>query len=490
MKLKIVFAASESLPFVKTGGLADVVFSLTKNLAKAGHDVYLILPRYYKINKTDYNCKPTGIPLGVPVGAHEKWAAVYTSDRIEGVKTFFVEHDSYFGRDGLYDDGYTGYADNAERFTFYCRSVLQICLAHNIAPDIIHCNDWQTGLIPIYLKTLYKHHKQFAHAKSVLTLHNLGYQGIFDKHDIVHTQLGWEAYTENCLKSHDKINFLQGAILWADAITTVSRKYAEEIQTKEFGYDLAPILVKRTHQLFGITNGVDYEKWHPTKDTSIPAKYSISHLSGKTICKEYLQHESKLPVNPNIPLLATVSRVTHQKGIDLLYEALTLIKDSHDFQFILLGNGDADILDHFRKMAHANNRRFAVYEGFDEQLAHRIEAGADIFCMPSRYEPCGLNQMYSLKYGTIPVVRATGGLDDTVEDWNSETKTGTGFKFKEESPACLAEMIIKALSHFHNIPDWNIMRKNAMNFSILWKDVIPEYEKVYNFLLNPSHKTC
>jgi starch synthase len=487
-KLKIAFASSEAVPFIKTGGLADVAHALSKNLAAEGHEVCLFLPRYYRVDKNRFDCRIVGEPVGVPIGQGERWAALYVSDTIPGVKTYFIEHDAYFGRDGIYDDGYNAFGDNAERFTFYCRAVMQACLAVNFSPDIIHCNDWQTGLVPIYAKTLYKNSRHFAKTKSVMTIHNIGYQGVFDFNDIHHTQLGVEAYNEDCLKFHDSINFLKGGILWADGITAVSRRYAEEIKTPEFGYDLAGILKKRSGQLYGITNGVDYEHWDPMHDRSIPVRYGIPKMRGKTICKEYLQNEMKLRVNSDIPLLATISRITWQKGIDQLVASIDSLRTRHDFQFVLLGSGDAAILDRYENLCREYPWRFAICRGYDDRLAHRIEAGADIYCMPSRYEPCGLNQMYSLRYGTIPVVRATGGLDDTVEEWNPGTKEGTGFKFGDLTVENLNDAIEKALSLYRTKEEWEILRRNAMKFRMEWIDAVREYERVYEILIHgPGH---
>jgi starch synthase len=487
-KLKIAFASSEAVPFVKTGGLADVTHALTRNLAAEGHDVRLFIPRYYAVDRTRFDCRVVDGPLGVPIGNGERWAALYISDVIPGVKTYLIEHDAFFGRDGVYDDGYNAYADNAERFTFYCRAVMQACLAINFSPDIIHCNDWQTGLIPIYAKTLYKNSKHFAKTKSVMTIHNLGYQGVFSCNDIDLTQLGREALNEDCLKFNESINFLKGGILWADGITTVSRRYAEEIKTPGFGNGLSDILKKRSEQLSGITNGVDYEHWDPMHDHTIPVQYGISKMRGKLICKEYLQNEMKLKVNPEIPLLATISRITYQKGIDQLLASIESLRVRHDFQFVLLGSGDAAILDRYESLCKEFPSRFALYRGYDDRLAHRIEAGADIYCMPSRYEPCGLNQMYSQRYGTIPVVRATGGLDDTVEEWNPLTKEGTGFKFGELSVGNLNNAIESAIALFHKKEDWEIIRRNAMKFRKEWIDAVREYERVYETLIHgPGH---
>jgi starch synthase len=487
-KLCIVFAASEALPFVKTGGLADVVYALSRELVSFGHELHLFLPRYYKIDKTKWKCRLTGGPLGVPIGNGERWASLYECDGIPGVKTHFIEHDDFFGRDGLYDDGYSAFGDNADRFTFYCRAVMQACLSLNISPDILHCNDWQTGLIPIYAKTLYKLFPNFAHTKSVMTIHNIGYQGVFNKEAIALTQLGWEAYNEDCLQFYQSINFLKGGLLWADAITTVSKTYAREIQTSEYGYDLAGVLHRRREQLFGITNGVDYGSWDPAHDEHLPVTYTPSRMRGKLLCKEHLQNEMKLRVNPDVPLMATITRVTHQKGIDILVRAIESLILKLDFQFVLLGSGDSAILDKLDELKREYPDRIALSRGYNEPLAHRIEAGADIYLMPSRYEPCGLNQMYSLRYGTIPVVRATGGLDDTVDEWDAKGGEGTGFKFRDATIESLAGAILKANALYREKESWETIRRNAMHVRLDWREAVAAYEQVYGFAIHgPGH---
>jgi starch synthase len=475
--MKICIAASESLPFVKTGGLADVTFSLSKALAKRGHDVIVVLPRYYKIDKHRFHCIKSPSPLGVPVGFGERWAGVYVSDEIPGVKTYFIEHDDLFGREGLYDDGYSSYSDNALRFTFFSRAVLQLCLYLKFNPDIVHCNDWQTSLIPLFLKTHYKNSELLGKSKSVMTIHNIGYQGVFNAHDIVHTQLGWEYFNEDCLKFYDALNFLKCGILWADSVTTVSRKYAEEVMDPEFGYDLAGIIRRRSNDLYGITNGVDYADWNPVSDHHIPARFSRSDTSGKKECKAALQKELGLPAAEDVPLLSTITRITHQKGIDILINALEIAAGKRDFQYALLGTGDGNIISWLKDLSRKNPGRYALINTFDNALSHRMEAGSDIYLMPSRYEPCGLNQMYSLAYGTIPVVRATGGLDDTVTEWNG--KTGNGFKFEGYSSEDLSVEICKAIDAFHS-DKWSALVKNAMDFRLSWEDVVLEYEQMYS----------
>lgn len=481
-KLKIAFISSEAVPFAKTGGLADVSGALPEALAAAGHEVILVIPRYYVIDKEKYRCKKIGDPLGVPLGFGEEWAAIYESDEIKGLKTYFIEHEGFFGREGLYDDGVNGYDDNAKRFTFFSRAVMQAILALDFKPDIVHCNDWQTGLVPIYMKTFYKENPNFKNAKSIMTIHNIGYQGVFWKDEIVWNQLGWGAFTEDCLKFYENINFLKGGILWADAVTTVSKKYAEEITEPEFGYDLAGILRIRKDKLFGVLNGVSYTEWNPETDTFIKKNYSITNIDGKKDCKEALQIEMGLPVNSNIPLYGAVTRITHQKGMDVLAHALGHFLSEKDAQFILLGSGDPHILGHYEYLSSIFPDKIAVYKGYNNALAHKVEAGSDVFIMPSRYEPCGLNQMYSLKYGTVPVVRATGGLDDTVEQWAPRKKTGNGFKFNDLNVDELNKVLVKSFNLYKKPEEWKIIVENGMQFHNSWDDAVKEYEKIYKKL--------
>lgn len=487
-RLKIAFITSEAIPFAKTGGLADVCGALPKALADKGHEVIIIMPRYYGVDKLRFHCRQVNGPLGVPIGASEDWAAIFTSDEIKGVKTYFIEHDNYFGRDGMYDNGYDPYPDNARRFTFFSRGALQAICALHFKPDIIHCNDWQTGLVPIFAKTLYKNNLYIKKSKTLMTIHNIGYQGVFNKNEIFWSQLGWEAYTEENLKFFDNINFLKGALLFSDAISAVSKKYAEEIQTREYGYDLSGVLKMKQSVLHGITNGVDYSEWDPANDKLIPFNYSVKDLSGKAGCKEILQKETGLPVSPDIPLIATISRVTYQKGMDILANSIGKLLSERNIQFIMLGSGDKTILDVFQCLKNIFPEKLSLVIGYNNKLAHLIEAGADIYAMPSRYEPCGLNQMYSLKYGTIPVVRATGGLDDTVEEWDPVNKTGTGFKFKNFSEIELETELIKAVDLYNNDSSgWKLLQKNGMTYHNSWEDAAAEYENLYYHLKSQEH---
>ncbi len=481
--MKIAFATSEAYPFAKTGGLADVSVALPAALARRGHDVRIVMPRYYVVDRERFGLRVVGGPLGVPLDGGEKWAAILESLHIPEVPVYFIEHDAYFGRDGLYDDGYTAYTDNAERFIFFCSGVMQALKDIGFAPDIIHCNDWQTGLIPVYHKTLYKNDPFFDGSATVMTVHNAGYQGVFPAEHYHLTRLDPGLFTDDGLEFFNQMNFLKGGILFADAVTTVSRKYADELSTPEFGYDLADVFQKVKDRFRGITNGVDYSRWSPESDPFIPVRYSREKMDGKRACREALQAKMGIEIDPTAPLAGTISRVTYQKGMDVLADALHPLLADENLQFILLGQGDDWILDRFGELKRLFPGRVGLFRGYDEKLSHLMEAGLDIYLMPSRYEPCGLNQMYSMRYGTIPVVRATGGLDDTVIEWDDRSLRGNGFKFTELTEKALYEKIRYVIRCFYNTRSWKALQKNAMEFSYSWSDAALEYEKMYEAIL-------
>ncbi|HQP47777.1 MAG TPA: glycogen synthase GlgA [Spirochaetota bacterium] len=481
--MNIAFITSEAYPFIKTGGLADVSYSLPRALAERGHDVRLFLPRYYRVGKDYFSLKPVGGPLGVPFGGGEKWGALFESGYVPGIVTYFIEHEAYFGRDGLYDDGYNAYSDNGERFAFFARAVMQAMKALDFLPDIIHCNDWQTGLVPVHAKTTYGGDPFFRKAASIITVHNVGYQGVFDRGVFSQTHLPWEHFSPGGLEYYGQINFLKGGIHFSDAVTTVSRKYAMEIQREEFGYNLAGVFSGVCDRLYGITNAVDYGKWDPSADPYIPARYSSSRMEGKAFCKGKLQHVMELDINPSIPIVGIITRLTYQKGVDVLLEALEEMIPGGTLQFVMLGTGEEWLIQRFQALRDRHQGRVGVFWGYSEEHAHLIEAGSDIYVMPSRYEPCGLNQMYSLKYGTIPVVRATGGLDDTVTQWDAEAGTGNGFKFSLLEHDVVRDTLYAAMSAFKNKVQWRQLQQNAMAFHYSWDDAVSEYETVYDTAL-------
>ncbi|HPA70818.1 MAG TPA: glycogen synthase [Spirochaetota bacterium] len=481
--MRIAFITPEAYPFVKTGGLADVAHSLPRAMARLGHDVRLVIPRYYRVDKERFGLKLVPPPLGVPLGSGEKWAAVYESRFVAEVPAYFIEHDNFFGRDGLYDDGYGAYADNGERFAFFCRAALQALKALDFRPDIIHCNDWQTGLAPVYLRTAYARDAFFRGAASVITVHNVGYQGVFPDSMMECALLGREHFHSGALEYFGQVNFLKGGLVFSDAVTTVSRRYAGEIQTPEFGYNLAGVFASLGGRLYGITNGVDYGKWEPSTDARIPARYSADELAGKIKCRKALQRRFNLPAQGKDPIVGTVSRLTYQKGMDVLAEALFLLMRDRKFQFVLLGSGEDGIIRRFEELRRAFPDRVGLFWGYDEELAHLVEAGIDIYAMPSRYEPCGLNQMYSLRYGSVPVVRATGGLDDTVMDEFAFPGKGTGFKFSELTPAVLADTFSKVFRAFRDKAAWGDIVRRGMAVHYSWDDAAREYGKVYGAVL-------
>lgn len=481
-RLNIFFATSEASPYAKTGGLADVSEALPKALAKRGHNLIVVIPFYRQVMEGNFNLNPTNISFPVPFGSKEIEARVF-KDRLEkNLVFYFIKRDEFFDRSRLYGTADGDYMDNGERFIFFSRSVLGLAEALNITPHIIHANDWQSALIPVFLKNLPRYSSIFKETKAVFTIHNLAYQGIFPREIMDLTGLPEKLFSMNGLEFYDKINFIKGGIIYADAVTTVSRKYAQEIQTPEYGYGLEGVLKEKSARLFGVLNGVDYSQWNPETDSLLPANYNKEDLSGKVVCKKELKKAFGLKGKDTIPLIGMISRLAGQKGFDILAEALKKMK-KEEFQFILLGQGEAYYENLLSQMSAKNPEKWSVKIAFDNKLAHLIEAGSDMFLMPSRYEPCGLNQMYSLRYGTIPIVRATGGLDDTITDFDPEKGKGNGFKFKEYSSFALCRAILKALSCYRNKSIWQNLIQNAMKEDFSWEKSAGQYEEIYRQVL-------
>ena len=476
--MKIMFASSEAVPFAKTGGLADVSGSLPKILAQMGHEVFLILPKYRMVDEKRFSLTKTGILLKVPIAHRVETAEVYSFEPAPHFHALFIRKDAYYDRDQLYGTPSGDFEDNAERFTFFSRAFVEAALALDLNPDILHCNDWQTGLAPVYLKTFYQSSSSLRQAASIFTIHNIGYQGLFWHYDMQLTNLGWELFTPQALEFYGKINFLKAGIVFADAITTVSQKYMEEIQTSEFGAGLDGVLRDRRSDLYGILNGVDYEEWSPKKDSFIKERYDPADLKGKKACKTDLQREFGLTVNGETPLIGTISRLDDQKGFDLIAAIMETLVGLGP-QFILLGTGKDKYHLLFETLRKKYPQQLGIKIAFDNVLAHKIEAGADMFLMPSRYEPCGLNQIYSLKYGTVPIVRATGGLDDTIQDFNPRNGEGNGFKFQEYSANCLLQAIKRALRVYGDRPCWEKLMARGMSADFSWERSAGRYLQVY-----------
>ncbi len=480
-KLKILLVSSECVPFAKSGGLADVAGALPAALRKLGHDARIVIPKYGFIDARKYNIKPLISSMGVWMGDRQEWCTVYETTIDDGVPVYLIEFNLFFERGGLYhDEDFRDYLDNPRRFAFLSRAALQLCKDIAFKPDIVHANDWQTALAPAYLKVWHWNDPVLGGAASVLTIHNMVYQGIYPKSHYPYIGLGENNFTEDRLECFGRVNFLKGGIYFADMVNTVSPSYCRETKTPEGGYGLAPYLNNIGDRYTGILNGVDYNHWHPENDDLIPASYSADDMSGKAICKKVLQKSMLLNEELNVPIIGIVSRFVPQKGLHLLVECIESILHNMAVQFAILGSGEKGLESYFYSLPSRFPGRVGSYIGYSNEMAHLIEAGSDFFLMPSLYEPCGLNQIYSLKYGTLPIVRATGGLEDTVENYNEKTGDGTGFKFYEASANAIYYTVGWAVSTYYDRKSHiDKMRKSAMDKHFSWEDSALEYEKLY-----------
>jgi len=478
-KLKILFASSEVAPFAKTGGLADISASLPEAIASSGHQVRVIMPMYRSVMEGNFKLKPLEKSLELSFRGRLLKDQVFYSEIARNLLIYFIKRDEFFDRDMLYGTSKGDYPDNADRFIFFSKGILNLCKLIDFKPDVIHCNDWQTGLAPVYLKSLGKNDPFFRNARTVFTIHNLAYQGVFPEEYIAISELPPEFFSIKGLEYYGKINFMKGGILFSDIITTVSEKYAGEIQTSEYGYGLDGVLRDRSNDIYGVLNGVDYTEWNPETDSHLAANYNAKDISGKRKCKEELIEIFKLEGSVKIPVIGIVSRLSDQKGFDILADAMDELMRMQ-LLLVLLGKGDEKYENKFVELGEKYKGRLGVKVAFDNVLAHKIEAGSDMFLMPSRYEPCGLNQMYSLKYGTIPVVRATGGLEDTIKEFDPETQKGNGFKFAEYSPGAMIQELKKALEIYQNKDLWLRLMRNAMIEDFSWKKSALKYIDIYS----------
>lgn len=480
--MKILMVASEAVPYAKTGGLADVAGILPKFLKKAGHDVRVVIPLHGCINQEKFELRPIPGPLGVWMGTFgELWCEILESTLPESdVPIYFIKYDHFFGRAQLYNEpSGAGFLDNDNRFVFLSRAALQVCKKIGFAPDVVHCNDWHTAATPIFLNTVYRNDETLGQTASLLTIHNMEYQGRYYPGLMDVMDIGWEHFTHLELEWHNQVNLLKGGIYHATLFNAVSHGYAREIQTPQFGHGLEGVVQNRIQALRGVLNGMDYEEWNPATDKYIPAHYDIGDMDGKLVCKRKLQEEFGLPVRDDVPVFGLVARLVDQKGIRTLaaiFEALMGL----DLQIVILGSGEAWAHDFLNEMAARYPQKFGCYLGYSNPIAHRIEAGSDFFLMPSVFEPCGLNQLYSLRYGTLPIVHAVGGLNDTVENFDEYAHSGTGFKYNDQTPDALYNTIGWALSTWYHRPDdISMLRQNAMQKRFSWEQSSAEYVKLY-----------
>lgn len=480
--LKICLAASEVAPFAKTGGLADVAGALPVYLQQAGHDVRLFMPHYAQIDSAEYDLVPVDFLQGVPIQLGSNRFSIFVSTgKMPGsdLDVYFIGCPQLYHRPGIY----TGEWDEHLRFAVLSAATLECCQRMGFSPDIVHANDWHTALLPIYLKTLYSWDQQrFGHTKTILTIHNIAYQGIFPSEVV--GNLGLEPYSgllyqEDLAKG--MVNFLKTGLLYTDVISTVSPTYAQEIRTETFGEGLEGLLRERSASVVGILNGVDYTSWNPQEDAYIAQQYGPDDVAeGKRANRDHLLKQMGLPpAGDNVPVLGIVSRLVAQKGFELTMEALPDALRYLDMRFVVLGTGESRFEEHFQWLQKAFPQKVCYYRGYSEKLAHMIEAGADIFIMPSRFEPCGLNQMYSLKYGTPPLVRKTGGLADTVEHWREPAGEGTGFVFEHYDSTGFAWALKEALTAYKNPEGWAQLRQNGMAKDYSWERQAAEYEKLF-----------
>jgi starch synthase len=463
--MKILHAASEVVPFAKTGGLADVAGALPLAQEELGNEVIIAMPDY----KTIHNSCLAGRPAKLKIQKLNDGISYTIIGK--NLKVYFIENDKYFNRDGLYGDKAGDHKDNLDRFSFYCKRTIQLLKEIGFSPDVVNAHDWQSALIPVYLKTLFAQDAFYKNIKTVLTIHNIGYQGLFPKEEFPKLGLEWKYFTMDTLEFYEKVNILKGGMIFADLINTVSPTYSKEIQTKEFGFGLEGILNKRKNAVFGILNGLDYSIWNPQQDKFITKNFSVNDIEAKSKNKEALQKICQLPAKKDIPLLGIVSRLAEQKGFDILAGAIEKICRM-GLQLVILGTGDIKYHVLLEKMEKKYSDSLSLHLKFDDALAHKIYAGSDIFLMPSKYEPCGLGQLISFKYGTIPLVFKTGGLADTVNKEN-------GFVFDKYNKDELIRTIQNAIKTYENKKLWLQLIKKAMQYDFSWEEAAKKYLQLY-----------
>lgn len=483
-ELKILMVASEASPYAQTGGLADVIGALPDALARLGHQVSVALPFYRDISQRAGDLGLTEKPMTLPVGNDQAQIYLHQPDKTKNHSLVFIGNDELYDRENLYGDQTGDYPDNDRRFSFFARAALEACKRLNFRPDIIHCHDWQAGLAPVYLKTDYQEDPVFRNTASVFSIHNLGYQGLFPHESLGIAGLRYDkVFHIDGVEFYGQISFLKGGINYSEIVSTVSPRYAREIQTSEYGCGMEGVLSSRKDAVFGILNGVDYEQWNPQTDPALAAPFSLEDLRGKSACKKALLAELGLPDSLlEQPVIGIVSRLAQQKGLDILAEAFQRLMKKQ-VGFILLGSGERELEEQFGLFAEHYRQKTAVRLTWNPDLARRIYAGCDFILIPSRYEPCGLTQMYAMRYGTVPIVRATGGLFDTVEPWNARRASGTGFLFAETSTEALLAAVETALKTYRQPKQMAALTKNIMTADFSWDQSAKRYEELYQTAL-------
>jgi len=485
--MKVLLVTSEAVPFAKTGGLADVAGALPVELERLGHEPIVIMPAYRSAKRHDL--EDTGVTFTVPIGSKNVTGRFLRSTLPDShVPVYFVDHDDYYDRDSLYTINGQDYPDNCERFTFFCRAVMEAIKLFDWQLDVVHLNDWQSGLVAAYFKTEYRGVPGYERPVILFTIHNLAYQGQFWHWDMLITGLDWKYFNWQQMEFYGQLNLMKTGLVFSDAINAVSPRYSEEIQSAPLGCGLEGVLQQRRDALSGIINGVDYREWNPATDLHLPRQYDVTTVrEGKAVCKAALQEEFGLPREPGVPLLGFIGRLADQKGIDLVVGVMQDWVRTRDVQWVLLGTGDPKYHQMLQQMAERFPTKVAVKLAFSNEWAHRIEAGSDMFLMPSRYEPCGLNQLYSLKYGTVPVVRSTGGLVDTICNATRETLEAgiaTGFGFRDYSTLALGETLNIACEAYCRPDIWSQLIRTGMQQDWSWTRSAGDYASLYKRMIS------
>ncbi len=494
MSVNILFATAEAVPFCKTGGLGDVCGSLPLELYKLGHRPVVALPAFRQIYEAGLPIVSTGVHFEIPIGQKRVDCGILESNLPDSaVPVYFVQNDYYFDRPQFYGERGEDYQDNCERFVFYCRAVLELITQLDLETELIHCHDWCAGLLPVYLKTVFNETAPYDQMAALYTIHNLAYQGNFWHWDMALTGIDWKYFNWQQMEFYGNLNFMKTAISFADTISTVSPTYAKEILRPPLSCGMEGALEHRREDLFGIINGADYDQWNPAIDPFIEPNYydAESFVTGKRACKSAVQQEVGLPVDPEIPLIAAIGRLADQKGFDLISRVMQQWAEGEHAQWVILGTGDSKYHQVLSQLAAKYPHRIAVRLEFSNELAHRIEAGADMFVMPSQYEPCGLNQLYSLKYGTVPIVRATGGLADTVVNATAENLAlgrATGFSFSEYTALALGETLFRACELFADKAVWNRIVTTGMKQDWSWNASAQKYSELYEQTLSRARQ--
>lgn len=480
--MNIIMASAEIYPLAKAGGLADVASALPKALKGLGHDISLVMPMYRMVKEQNLKTELVIDRLDISLGGGIETAKIYKVFIHDNIPVYLIDNDKYYDRSGIYGNSDGDYSDSLARFSFFAKGVLEICRHLKYKPDIIHCNDWHTGLIPAYLKYFYNKDTLFKDTKTIFTIHNVAYQGVFPADEFYITELSPTILTDEGIAHEGNINMLKGGIVFSDAVNTVSTSYSKEIQTAEFGSGLHEILKKHSVKLCGILNGVDYDEWSPEKDTYIRKRYDKNDIDGKVVCKKDLFSTLKISEDCiDMPVIGVISRLAWQKGFELIENGIEEIL-SLGAIFVLLGEGEERYHNMFKNISDRYPKEVRIVFGFDTPLSHKIEAGADFFLMPSRYEPCGLNQMYSMRYGTIPIVRGVGGLNDTVYE-SDGGKVCNGFKFYDYDHHEMISAIKRGFSLFKDKDGWKRLIVNAMSYDYSWEKSAKEYERVYEHII-------